>query len=134
MFASLPSDDSVAKSTPSTTDGPDAGQHGVEAGLAVAHHHRIAIARVRGAGRGQGRLALGRIGLVPARDVVLDNGFDVGHGNSPSDVTLEGERESAGLAISSKVMSEPPHATLCPGAAALAAIGARRRRLGGRLR
>src|SRR4030088_1562492 len=80
--------------------GLDAGQHGVEAGLAVAHHHRIAVAHVGGAGRSQRRLAPGRVSLVPARDVAFNDGFDVGHGNSPSDGTPEGERDSGTWAIS----------------------------------
>ncbi len=136
--ASLPSVDRVAKSTPSTTDGPAAGPSDqakrtallwlstlemrfstkpgnlawTPASMAsrpawpVAHHHRIAVAGIGGARRRQSGLAPAGVGLVPARDVAFDDGFDVGHYCLLQALRrLKKSARCDGLAISSEVIT-----------------------------
>jgi hypothetical protein len=105
------------KSTPSTTAGPivvgvdlrgaldhepreaglDAGQHGIDAGMALARHQRIAIAAGLLPGAGDVGLAARRIGLVPGGEVGLDGGFGGGrdggwvrHGDLLERLTMPG--------------------------------------------
>jgi hypothetical protein len=56
----------------------DGGQHGVEAGVVVARHQRIAIVHPRAPRAGDGGLAAGGIGLVPALEVGGDGGLHRG--------------------------------------------------------